>query len=417
MSAVPPTTLAAPRSSTRDLLSNATASAARLVAGTVLFVAMGRLLGPAAFGNFMSAMAVAALVAFISNLGFTQQALREVAARPAEAASIADSLASAKVTLACLVAVLVVLAGWAMGGVWWLIAVLTLALICDGAVEFLFALLKGHGHYGIEAGFSSVASIGHFVVVGAACVYTRDPTAIALAFLGSRALQLVAAAWACSQRIALPHLNAAWSRQWLQVRSGWAYGLDNGLGQLSAQVDTVLIRLLLGAHAAGIYQAGMRIVIGIQTLSAVAGNVFIPRLARTLSEPQQHRSAVDQLKRVYFGLAAVSGLGVWGLGWLLMQYGYGAAFGELENLLPWFAAMATLRVLAACNGVRLTAMGQQVVRSVVNMVTLSSTVMLIWLAAASKLGLQGAVAAVVVSSALVVMIYWWRVRVAKAQAQ
>jgi O-antigen/teichoic acid export membrane protein len=236
---------------------------------------------------------------------------------------------------------------------------------------------------------------------------------IALAFFGSRALQLVAAAWACAQRIALPRVNVALARQWAQVRTGWAYGLDNGLAQLAAQLDTVLVRLLLGAHAAGIYQAGMRVVVGMQTLSIVAGNVFIPRLARTLSDPKAHRVAVDQLKRVFLGLAALSGLGVWGLGSALTHYGYGAAYGELTSLWPWFAAMATLRVLAACNGVRLTAMGLQVVRSAVNVVALALIVTLIWAASAAGLGLPGVTASLVATSTFVSLVYWWRVRLVK----
>jgi Na+-driven multidrug efflux pump len=77
--------------------------------------------------------------------------------------------------------------------------------------------------------------------------------------------------------------------------------------------------------------------------------------------------------------------------------------------------MATLRVLAACSGVRLTAMGKQAVRSVVNMVTLGMIVTLIWAATAAGLGLQGVVAALVVTSAFVALVYWWRVRLAKAQ--
>lgn len=398
-------------SAVTDLLSNGTAVMARLVSGTVLFVAMGRMLGPAAFGDFMSAMALATLVAFASNLGLAQQALREVAARPLEANDIAAGLASAKLSLATAVTLLVVTAAMLMGGVWWVGALLTLALICDGAVEFLFALLKGHGRYGLEAGFSTAASISHFALVGAACWWTPDPVVIAGAFLASRALQLVIAVSLCRQQMPLPKVGLALRSQWHQVRAGWAYAVDGGLAQLTAQLDTILARVLLGAHAAGLYQAGMRVVVGVLTLSMVAGNVFIPRLARNLSNPEVHRQTVQQLWRTYLSLAVVSGALVWCLGWLLMQYGYGPAFAELAHLWPWFAGLTLVRVLAANYGVQLTALGQQAVRSVVNVIALSTTALMIYAATALGWGLVGVVAAVVASSALVLLAYRHRLKI------
>lgn len=393
------------RSPGADLLSNGVAVLARLASGMVLFVAMGRLMGPAAFGDFMSAMALATLVAFVSNLGLAQQALREVAAHPLQAAEIAAGLTRVKLSLALAVGTVALALALILGGAWWLGALLTLALVADGAVEFLFALLKGHGRFGLEARFSTVASLVHFFLVGAVCWWTPEPLAIAGAFVGSRVLQLVAAVVLCGREMRLPQIGLARFVHWQQLRAGWAYAVDGGLSQLSAQLDTLLVRVLLGAHAAGVYQAGMRIVVGVLSLSMVTGNVFIPRLSRTLTDVGEHSLVVRQLRRTYFVLAALSGALVWGLGWLLMRYGYGPAFHELASLWPLFALLIVVRVVAANYGVQLTALGQQAIRSIVNLVALMATVLLVLAAGAAGLGLSGVVAALVVSSAIVLLAY------------
>lgn len=393
------------RSPGADLLSNGIAVLARLASGTVLFVAMGRLMGPAAFGDFMSAMALATLVAFVSNLGLAQQALREVAAHPQRAAEIAAGLACVKLNLGLAVVASALVPALIFGGAWWLGALLTLALVADGAVEFLFALLKGHGRFGLEAGFSTMAALLHFAVVGAVCWWMPEPLAIAAAFVGSRALQLAAAVVLCGREMQLPRFGLASVAQWQQLRAGWAYAVDGGLAQLAAQLDTLLVRMLLGAHAAGVYQAGMRIVVGVLSLSMVTGNVFIPRLSRTLADAGAHSLVVRQLRRTYLALAALSGALVWGLGWLLMRHGYGPAFYELAALWPWFALLIVVRVVAANYGVQLTALGKQASRSVVNLVALVTTVLLVFGAVAAGFGLPGVLAALVASSAGVLLSY------------
>lgn len=398
------------RSPVSDLISNGVAVLARLASGTVLFVAMGRLMGPAAFGNFMSAMALATLVAFLSNLGLSQQALREVAARPQEADEIATGLASVKLSLALTVCIAAFIPALVWGGVWWVGAVLTVALVCDGATEFLFALLKGHGRFQLEAGFSTVASILHFAVVGAACWWMPDPLWIACAFLASRALQMASAMVLCGRQIQLPRAEVAKGKHWYHLRAGWAYAVDGGLAQLSSQLDTLLVRVLLGAHAAGVYQAGMRVVVGVLSLSLVTGNVFIPRLSRVLNDAPAHLQVLRQLRRTYVGLAIVSGALVWGLGWLLMRYGYGPAFFELSHLWPWFALLIVVRVSAANYGVQLTALGRQAARSGVNAFALAASVLLVCGAVATGWGLVGVVAALAISSLIVLLAYRSKLR-------
>ncbi len=393
------------RSAKTDLIANGLAVFARLGSGTILFVILGRLLGPESFGDFMTAMAGGTMLAFLSSLGLTQQALREVAVRRADSAAIAAELFSAKLILALAVAVVAISIGAVAGDRWWVFALLALALVCDGLVDFLFAMLKAHGHYGTEAGFSTAMALVHLIGVSAVCAISPSLLHVAMAFTASRMVQLAVAVWVCRRDMHLPPFSRNLSAVWVQVRSGWAYSADVGLSLVASQIDTLIVRFLLGAYAVGLYQAGMRVVVGMLSLSVVAGNVFIPRLTKAMGEPDQHAKVLHQLRMTYVLMAAVSAAGVWALGALLTAYGYGDAYAGLWNLWPWLAALVGVRVLAANYGVQLTALGRQAARSFVNVVALVVNIGAMLLFIHLGLGLRGVVGALLLGACTVFAIY------------
>lgn len=393
-----------------DLASNGVSVVARLSAGVVLFVAVGRFLGPQGFGEFVFSMAVGSLLAFFCGLGFNQQVLREVAANPAKAQDIADALASARLLLSlCVFAASAVVAA-SIGGLGWVVCLFTLALMCDGAVEFLFALMKAKGRYEIEARFATLSSLGHFAFVGLVAYFSRNLLSIAAAFCFSRMVQLLMATIVLRTRLALPRLNSKAAVVASEIRAGWAYAFDAGLQVAASQLDTILVRMLLGAPAAGIYQAGMRVVVGFQNFSVVAGNVFVPRLTRSAQDRDAWQAVCRQSQRLYLVLACAGGLAVWALGWFVTRYGYGVEFASLQDLWPWLAALMALRMLGASYGIQLTALGAQSFRSLVNLAMLLGIVVLILAAAHLGWGVMGVVAAMCVGSLFVLWAYRMRAR-------
>jgi O-antigen/teichoic acid export membrane protein len=257
----------------------------------------------------------------------------------------------------------------------WLLLALTAAQIADGAQEFLFSMMRARGHYALEPRFVSVAALLHCGFVILVALDSRSVLLVAAAFCASRLVQLLAAAMLLQSQLQLRPAASCWRDQWQAARAGWAYTMDVGLATLNAQFDTILVRLLLGSTAAGLYQAGMRVVAGMQSFVVVAGNVFIPRLAGALREPAAWRACARQADRGFWALAAAGGLAVGVLGSLLTHFGYGAAYAPLQAVWPWLALLFALRVLAARYGVALTALGAQAFRSSVNLLSLALSVL------------------------------------------
>ena len=392
-------------SARQDLLFNGLATVARLGSAMVLFVLLGRWLGPEDFGNLMAAFAASTLFAFAASLGLAQQALREIAVPGPGQETVASVLLTAKLVLSLVTVALALAAGLSLGGSAWVFTWLCLAVVAEGWIEFLFAMLKARGRYGAEAGFQAIAATLHLGIVAAVC--SRQPAIepVAVAFAASRSLQLIGALWVSHRAHPLPRLAPDWRSMRLQLLRGGAYTADVGLAVLAQQLDTLVVRAWLGAQAAGLYQAGMRVVLGMQSLSVIAGNVFIPRLTQSLSDGERHFVVLRELRRTYWALAIIAGLGVWLVGSMLTRYGYGSAYAELVELWPWLAVLIGVRMLAAHHGVRLTALGRQALRTKISAIGLCSGLFAMLLALQWDAGLTGVVLALIGSAAWIWFAY------------
>lgn len=392
-----------------QLAFNAVSVLARLFAGVVLFVFMAREMGPSSFGQFMYAMSLAALLAFPAALGFGQQVLREVAAYPARADRIIAAVSGAKLMLTVAVLALVGGLGLVVGGEWPLIAVLTSVALADSLTEYLFCVLRARGLYAAEAGFMTIVSAVHFVAVMWGLSISVSPIHVGVFFCMSKSLQTLAA-WVLFRKL-LPTvtMRSNWSQQWAEIRSGISYAGDVAVSTLSSQMDTIIVRHSLGVHAAGLYQSGMRLLVGLQNFSSVAGNVFIPRLASVHAEPVQFAKVARQASWVFgalgIALAAVLGVG----GWMLVEHGYGQAYAPVMHLLPWMAVLIAMRLFAAGLGVQLTALGDQKFRTLVNLMCLVLMTAGLWIGSVSY-GLEGAVASLMFIILVISACYYWRIK-------
>lgn len=373
-----------------QLVLNAVSVFARQGAGVLVFVLLARKLGPASFGEFMYAFSMASLASFVSVLGFNQLIMREAALQKGSIHQLIGLTTSTRLTLTALVLAVLLSLALTWGQSWWLIFILAVAAISDTFIEYIFCIARASGSYGQEAGFMTTMSMLHLALLLAVVLHDASLTTVAIAFSVSKFLQLCAA-WHVFRRAwvgAVLCTNLA--PQWLHVRQSAAYATDAGLQIVSTQVDTVLIRHLLGAHAAGVYQSGMRLVTGLQNFTVIAANVLLPKLAAV----HQQRAAFQALARrthvLMAALAVLCGGGLYVVGRLLLAHGYGENYAELQGLLPWFALLIGVRVFAASSGIQLTALGEQKFRTQVNTLAVLLLVAALWLLA-SHWGLLGAV--------------------------
>lgn len=403
----------APRSANtfRKLLLSGISVFARLFAGVVLFIFMARAMGPESFGSFMYAMSLSALLAFPAALGFGQQVLRETAANPTCSATVISHITIAKAGLSILVLAAIAVVGTTLAPQWgWPVIALTWMAIADSFTEYFFCVQRARGEFTTEATFMSVSSIAHFALIIGGLQYSTDITWLAGLFATSRSAQMIGA-WVIVMRQRQSKFFHFSFKSTLQtVKEGLPYAGDTALATVTTQIDTIILKHTIGAHDTGIYQSGMRLVVGLQNFSVVAGNVFVPQLAALHRDHSAFRKLRVKVHFIFGALAVVLAAGLFAIGTLLIEYGYGKDFADTAQLLPALSALIGLRLLAAGQGVQLTALGDQRYRTMMNCAALGLIVAGMW-QASLMLGLLGAVGTLVCSTLFILLVY--RNRVAK----
>lgn len=333
---------------TRNFAYNLISLGSRLLVGLVLFVILARLWGPAKFGLFTFVFSVTALLVLLVDFGFHLYLLREVAMNPSQAAKLIGDSFRAKCVLAvgsagigiCLVAAIgrnVLPPGLA--------APLFLTAVALSFSELFAAPLRALGHYDQEAIVVAVSNLVQFVLVGATAWYGGDEVHVAWAMLLSRTVFLLLAYRKIHR--AVPSLNLGGpivSGSKATLGRVWTYGAEATFILAWTQLDIVAVRALFGTEVVGTYSAGQKIVGGLCALTAVTGNLMIPRLSKLAIGLDAAFWAMARNTILAMALlGALLALPFVLLSGQLVNLLYGHSFRHLVDIMPYLGIALILR--------------------------------------------------------------------------
>lgn len=386
----------------------------RLAAGFLAFVMVARHLGAADFGTLMYWMAIGTLAALIVNFGTGQYMLREIGADPEQSHRIVGRVGAAKIVLSIIVLVASAIGSLALGDTLTLYWLLMLMAIADTATEYFFCAYRGMGDFMTEAWFSSLSAIAHLVLLYLGILLSADIVGIALVFMISRTFTAVVAGILYRKNYGPFQLLAHWRGWWTTVKSNKTYAADAFLTNLYSQIDSILLKHLSGPESLGIYQAGMRLMQGLNNIAPVLSNVYLPRLSGEIQRQANHGNTARllYLQLVGFGIFVSVAFSLFNTE--IVGIVYGKAFSSLEPLLPWFGALLLLRLFASNFGVLLTASGQQGSRAASIAICLVIVIASgIWLVPAHAA--LGMIWSALLATAVLAVIYCWRTFTSRAR--
>lgn len=380
----------------------------RLGSGMLVFVLLARWLGPSGFGGFAYWLAVATVATVPINYGLNTFALREFGARPNERAGVMAAVMAAKQLLSFLVLILSLSVGCLMltREHWWLFAPLLVAQIAESFSEFYTLSFRAGSAYKAEATTASVAASVHLtLVLGATWALGEVPQVAAAAFALSRLLGLMLTRWRAHQVFEPVH-RAPWRHAFSTLSHAWAYALEFALSTAYAQLDVLVIEMVAGLRAVGLYQAGMKLVQGASRLAPIMALYVLPRLTRqiTAGDSGQGLRHAGLTLLLFCSVGAGFG-GVLALGAEPIAHRlFGAAYVDLPALLPWFGLLLLLRFTETGMGLVLVAVGLQSRKT--GLVALQLAIMLLggaW--AMHSGGLKGWLVCSVVATTLLLLSY------------
>lgn len=335
----------------------------RLGSGMLVFVLLARWLGPSGFGGFAYWLAVATVATVPVNYGLNTFALREFGARPDERAGVMAAVMAAKQLLSALVFLLSLAIGCLVltREQWWLFGPLLVAQMAESFSEFYTLSFRAGSAYRAEATTASVVASAHLGLVLGATWVLGAPHVAATAFALSRVLGLMFTRWRAHQ-VFKPAGHANWGIAVSTLRRALAYALEFALSTSYAQLDVLVIEMVAGLRAVGLYQAGMKLVQGASRLAPIMALYVLPRLTRQItaggaSGQEQRHAGLTLLMfcSVGAGFGGVLALGAKPIA----DHLFGAAYADLPALLPWFGLLLMLRFTETGMGLVLVAAGLQ----------------------------------------------------------
>lgn len=376
---------------------------ARFLANAVLLMVLARLWGPEQFGGFAYATAVAALLGLVGGWGLSQKTMRDAAVDPARAGAQVRSGVVAQCLLVppLLVAVLAI-GSFGIGPPPDLLLPLFGAFVALNLAETAAAACRGIGRFDAEARASAFGNGVFFVAGVAAALILPGQEAVALALFAGRLAHAAGAFLMLRAVTAAPGSAGAGALETL--RAGAVFAGESVATGAFLQVDTVVVKLVLGEAAAGAYQAGVRfVVVALVAAQAVAG-VFVPSLVARLGDRPAFALQARRVFAVFAGLgcAFLVAFAAWGDGIVLAVYG--GDYAQTAALAPLLGVLVCVRCLAAGAGIVLLAAGAQTWRLLATLAAMGT-----YVAAAAivgpRLGLEGLVAVNVGALAVLLGLY------------
>lgn len=330
---------------------------ARMGAGLASLLFLARALGPADYGLVATIFAYGAIVALVTDFGFSIKLLRDVGAQPQRAGELVAACFRVKTLLLCpastiMLGVLI----WRQPppDVFLASVLLYLAVIVLSYGDLALVALRALGRYGTETGVVLVGMAGVVLMLGATAFAAPALLPLSVTLLAARLVQVALSLLALGRIVALE--NCIWGPVAPTARESLGLAGDTILTALSGQIDVIFVSALLGLHATGVYQVAARASAYALLPSQLLAGVYTPALSASHFAARAQARQLEARMRIEFPiLGAVCAAFVIAVLPLLAPWLFGRAFHVPMDVWVGFGAMVLVRFSIGALGIALVA--------------------------------------------------------------
>jgi O-antigen/teichoic acid export membrane protein len=251
----------------------------------VATVIVVRSLAPDEFGQVAYALAAAAVLGILVDLGFPFLLVRDVSENPARAPFLLGAVLKAVTVLSVAVfgaGALLSLSGAAPGPGSGAVMALALAAIAATALFRPFeATVASFGRAHLVTVAHSLRGTALVAATVTVALAAPSPATFLVAVVASELVGLLAIAGLCKARVCRPQLGVRAPEVLSLLRRAVPFALLAGFGLLYLRVDTIMLGLLGSEAAVGNYGVATRVLETAIALPALFGGAFLATVAQT----------------------------------------------------------------------------------------------------------------------------------------
>jgi O-antigen/teichoic acid export membrane protein len=329
---------------------------------------MARFWGPKIFGVFMFPYTIASIVVLLIDYGFNLQLIRDVGRNTPHAHRLTSQ---ALIIKSLLVLILIIIGSpflilKSLDGYRFIFILLFISYLLNSYGFLLYSTFRGMGFFNKEAMVAFWSNLITFIVVGGLILLKQGPVPVAIGFIFSKGFFL-GLSWLTYQRLIdraqfiYPTINIVFK----ELLKGLPFAVHVALGTLYFSVDTIIIQHFLGAENVGIYQAGLRIMVGSLMLTDVLSNVYLSRMAQICDDRVTFIYLATRMTRQCMMIGCIVFVCMVGFPDLIVRLVYGSnGYMKVVSMFPFFGVVLVLRYLGASYGILLTVDDRQIVRTI-----------------------------------------------------
>jgi O-antigen/teichoic acid export membrane protein len=337
---------------------------ARAVAGLVATILVARVEGPAALGVFQLALTITLLASFAVALGLPKMLVREIARHPDQGPRWLETSLFVVLASGAGATALIIMGTHVLGGRTTVVPVLGLAgaaLAFDAAARVLFGLFWARERMHLEAATTCLQELAFVGGTVLALTTGHGVPGVMLAYLLSRTLGALIG-WLLASRLVgtplLPRLGRGAVRPLL--RRTMPFAVDDALSLAYIRVDAVLLGILQGTTAVGLYQAAANLVIYLNILPRMLNFSLYARMSQAWPvDPAALRRLRDASLRLIGAFGVPLMVGSLLLAPEIIRTIYGPEFDDAIAAFRLLALVIPIRMLGHTLGTALTAVDRQ----------------------------------------------------------
>ena len=286
-----------------------------------------------------------------------------------------------------------------------LLAILLADAVFNSFAQFLNIPLRALGRFDEEARIAAFGNVLVFAAVAAVALTGEGPLAAAGVMAGGRALCVLFASNAYQRLLGFaPRATIEWHSLRTSLWVGLPFCVHATVGTLNMQLDTLMVQQFLGAPYVGLYQAGMRLLLGALLVADALNSVYLSAMARASHDRSELSRLAQRMTRQLLTVGLLCFGCILAAGPWVVHLLFGGRYDALAPLLPLFGLLAFIRYAGVSYGTLLTLSDRQGVRvfavSLVMVIGLVLNALLI-----PRFGLAGAISSAILGHLVLYAVY------------
>lgn len=270
----------------------------RLVTVLLISVGIARLYGPETFGQFSIAFTIANICLIIADFGFDVLLTTEISKNRDIASLLCRKYFSVKIiftAISFLIMITIPIFQTFSENSRTLIYVLTLYVVFSTITNFFYAVFRGFEKFEYETKISFISNLTLLIFLGIFGFMRTPLVQLMLIFIVARFLGVILSVIKSNSLVGSSIIKIDFSGWKGIINQILVFGIHFIFGNLFFQLDTVLLGIWKGDHAAGIYRSAFNLMILILLIPDILISTFLPLLSRLHLENLEKWKSLSRL--------------------------------------------------------------------------------------------------------------------------